>query len=306
MDARILERRLERERRARAQAESLLESKSTELYEANESLRRTGDELALQSAQLAAILDNALTGICMADRSRTIVRANAYAHRVFGYPAGALCGMNLLSVFDPEDVKRTRAVGLEMADLGNMQGEEMAGRTRTGGIVPLQVSASELYIRDERFTLWIFHDITARKQREAEQARLEDELRRAQKLESLGTLSSGIAHEINTPVQFIGDNLHFLKDAFEDLMGLLRMAYADAHAGTDGDGPDGEEFDYLAGEIPQAVEQSIEGVTRIAQIVRAVREFSHPGTSEKAHVDINQAIESSAIIATSPTAWKRT
>ncbi len=311
MDPALFEKRLSRERAARAEAERLLESKSAELYGANEELRSTAGELALQSSQLNAILDNALTGIFVADAERIITRANAYAHRVFGYADGSLQGTKLTDLFAADHVEKTRAVGFEAVNLSEKAREEITGIKLTGENIPLELSVSEVYLKDEPCTLWIFEDITRRKAEEAERAQLEEELRQALKLEALGTLASGIAHEINTPVQFIGDNLHFLSDALNELLeafdpaeksGATEQSSAPGTAVSNGPDAGSVDVEYLKTEVPDAISQSIEGIERITEIVSAVREFSHPGSREKTNIDLRKAIEST--IAISRGQWK--
>ena len=129
----------------------------------------------------------------------------------------------------------------------------------------------------------------------------------ARKLESIGQLAAGIAHEINTPTQYIGDNTRFLQGAFRDLSELLRRS----RELTSGD-PALEarisklnrefDLDYLFAEIPRAIEQNLEGIERVSTIVRAMKEFTHPGSEEKKGVDINQCIESAITVARNE--WK--
>jgi PAS domain S-box-containing protein len=146
-----------------------------------------------------------------------------------------------------------------------------------------------------------------------EKKALESQLMNAQKLESIGQLAAGIAHEINTPTQYVGDNAQFLQEAFSDLMALFGQfdAYFEASkAGSDTSSmvPTLEEtreeadFEYLAEEIPSAIDQTLEGVHRISEIVRSMKEFSHPGTDQKTSVDLNCALGTTLTVARNE--WK--
>jgi signal transduction histidine kinase len=129
----------------------------------------------------------------------------------------------------------------------------------------------------------------------------------------VGQLAAGIAHEINTPTQYIGDNVRFLKDAFEDLKSLL-SSYERWFSAARKDGLSREtleeaaaavgktDTDYLLEEIPKAIDQSLEGVGRVAALVSAMKEFSHPDTKEKAPLDLNRAIASTITVARNE--WK--
>jgi len=177
-----------------------------------------------------------------------------------------------------------------------------------GGVRHLKVTASPIHDRDERVTAVIetIEDVSDR-------LRLERELNQAQKLESVGRLAAGIAHEINTPVQYVGDNIEFLQIAYGTLIDVAKifqrlvehgrarpippglLAEADGLAGS-------ANIDYLAEQVPRAIEQSIEGIGRISTIVQAMKEFSHPGIAEKMDVDLNQCIRSTATV--SRNEWK--
>jgi two-component system NtrC family sensor kinase len=137
---------------------------------------------------------------------------------------------------------------------------------------------------------------------------LERELASAQKLESIGQLAAGIAHEINTPIQFIGDNVRFLQETVDDVLKVVdRMTplLAGQSAALSASEVAGllETIDlsYLRQEVPKALAQSLEGVERISTIVRAMKEFSHPAVDKAPH-DLNRAITSTITVASNE--WK--
>ncbi len=142
---------------------------------------------------------------------------------------------------------------------------------------------------------------------------LQHQLMQAQKLESIGQLAAGIAHEINTPTQFIGDNTRFLREAFAGLLGVMERYRALKEAARSGqvspeliaaveDKEEEADLDYLTQEIPLAIEQSMEGIERVAHIVQAMRAFSHPGGQEMTAVDLNKAVETTVTVARNE--WK--
>ncbi len=134
-----------------------------------------------------------------------------------------------------------------------------------------------------------------------------------QKLESIGKLAAGIAHEINTPAQYVGDNMEFLEQSFGDIMDLFKKYRALQAAAEAGDvspdlvsevseAADTADIEFLEEEIPRALTQSREGVARVTKIVGAMKEFSHPGTAERQPIDLNRAIESTVTVARNE--WK--
>lgn len=145
------------------------------------------------------------------------------------------------------------------------------------------------------------------------QKRLELGLNQAQKLEAVGRLAAGIAHEINTPTQYVGDNIEFLQIGYDGLVGLANAFHrmvetASADKLTSGMISEAKDLiananlDYLAEQIPRAIGQSLEGVERISTIVQAMKEFSHPGATAKSHADLNQCIRSTVMV--SRNEWK--
>jgi PAS domain S-box-containing protein len=174
-------------------------------------------------------------------------------------------------------------------------------RTQDGRTLQVESSSHALRYDGHQAVLVVAQDVTAR-------AQLEMDLRHAQKLEAVGSLAAGIAHEINTPIQFIGDNTRFLLDSFADLAKVLdayrklgqaagRCGKACGLAQEVTAAEEAADLVFIQEEIPKAIAQTLEGVTRVATIVRAVKEFAHPNPSEKAATDLNQALQSTLIVA---------
>ena len=138
---------------------------------------------------------------------------------------------------------------------------------------------------------------------------LERELRLAQKLEAVGQLSAGIAHEINTPIQFVSDTNRFLDNAFADLQVVLD-AYAELLAAEQQGAVTPElvrrveeaeeiaDIAYLRARIPEAFVRSFDGIQRVSKIVGAMRAFAHPPVPERSLVDVNDAVQNTLIVAT--------
>jgi len=142
---------------------------------------------------------------------------------------------------------------------------------------------------------------------------MEMQLAQAQKLEAIGQLAAGIAHEINTPIQYVGDNTRFLQESFFEIVALLDKYHGlvqSARAGALGQeqlaGVEAVEaktdLDYLTQEIPKAIYESLGGLARVAEIVRAMREFSHPDIGEKVATNLNKAIANTITVARNE--WK--
>lgn len=145
-----------------------------------------------------------------------------------------------------------------------------------------------------------------------ERRALEGQLRHAQKLEGIGQLAAGIAHEINTPTQFVTDNLTFLSDSWKSIFELLEL-YRGAIRDAAGSLPvemqaslreaeQNYDLEFIAAEVPRAIDQSLDGASRVAKIVRAMKEFSHPDSAEKTATDLNKSIDSTITVARNE--WK--
>lgn len=179
-------------------------------------------------------------------------------------------------------------------------------------------SSIEIEVRERTAELQRAHDQLeeAAEQRvvaEHEHELLGAQLVQAHKLESIGQLAAGIAHEINTPTQFVGDNTRFLKDSFEELSPVLKKAEALADSVQAGQSPaelagelkaslDEADVEFLVAEIPKAISQSLGGIDRVRSIVQSMKDFSHPGVEGMSSLDLNRSIESTITVARNE--WK--
>ncbi|MCR9200363.1 MAG: ATP-binding protein [Planctomycetaceae bacterium] len=175
-----------------------------------------------------------------------------------------------------------------------------------GGTTWCTIDVTKFHVGDELKIVLSHDDIS-------EVKNLQGQLVHAQKLEAVGQLAAGVAHEINTPIQYIGDNARFLKDSAADLLDVLSSAIELVDRAAAGPVSDEEiaaikekieaaDVEYLEEEIPSAIEHSIDGANRVASIVRAMKAFSHPGQEGKSQVNLNEALESTITVATNE--WK--
>jgi PAS domain S-box-containing protein len=257
-------------------------------------------ELRESKERLDALLHNSSDMITVVAVDGTVLYQAGSVRSVLGYPPSQLVGTRLTDWVAPDDAPLL----LTLCQTTETDGAELALRHADGSLRACEVRATSLLDHPAWAGVVLnIRDVSDRK-------RLEVELRLAQKLESVGALAAGIAHEINTPIQYISNSVDFLDGAFADIA-QLQHAYAtllDAAARGDVDvellarvsaAEETADIEYLRERIPAALERSHDGLARVAKIVGAMRVFGHPPTSGTAPVDINAAIENTLVVAAS-------
>jgi PAS domain S-box-containing protein len=265
--------------------------------------RRAEAEIQTSEARYRELVENASDIVYTTDLETRLTSLNRVGQQTLGYSEAEATKLTLWQVVAPkyhEVVEQGRArlsVGERDITL------EVGVIAKDGRPMELQVKPRLIYKDGKPVGVQgIGRDITGRDAAEME-------LRHAQKLESVGRLASGIAHEINTPIQFVGDNTRFLQDSFAGLQTLLTK-YQELRDAADSSTvspklleevrkvEEKSDSAYLMEEIPKALAQTLDGVTRVATIVRAMKEFAHPEARDMAATDLNRALLSTLTVAT--------
>ncbi len=267
------------------------------------------NELRESEEKYRNILENIEEGYYEVDLAGNFTFVNNSTCKRLGYPKKELIGMNNRNYMDQETAKSVYQTFNKVYTTGvSSKGFEYEFIRKDGARTTIELSVS--LIRDSKGKPVGFRGVS---RDISERRKMELELIQARKLESVGQLAAGIAHEINTPTQFVGDNITFLKEATEDIFALQEKQGLLLEAAKTGSvtneiinavesALEEADVEYLKEEIPKAVDQSLDGVARVSKIVRAMKEFSHPGANNMTVADINEAIETTITVARNE--WK--
>jgi signal transduction histidine kinase len=317
-----------------AEANRTIEERSRSLREANASLRATEAELTRAAREQRRVLDSLSAMLIGVDDQGRVVEWNSVACALFGLTDAQVLGQPFagLSLCWDRDVVRD-AVAESLASGERVRRENIAvqpppeagaaggaldqaapagpapgsaaGEAPSGAELErnrvVSITVNPTQAEGGRGFAIIGSDVTERQL-------LEMQLHQAQKLESVGTLAAGIAHEINTPMQFVSDNLRFVSQSVTPLTAVLQLIPEIVDGSRSGTVPPdlvarldlataGVDVAFLADELPAALGEMQEGVLRVTTIVRAMKDFSHPGNQGRQSADLNKAISTTLSVA---------
>ncbi len=247
--------------------------------------------------------------IIIADIDRCIKDMNPAFSDLFGYSLDDLRGQKTSIIYENEsDFKRLGELMKRESNSGKSIIYTSHYRKKSGELFVGETAVFAIHDLNGILTgfMGLIRDIT-------EQKELEQQLAYSHKLESIGLLAAGVAHEINTPIMYVSGNIRFLKESFDNIIQLLekqKELYESVKNNQDATPlladiektKESLQYDFLLEEIPQAIADSQEGVDRITHIVQAMKKFSHPGMDAMTLVDIKDAIENTITIASNE--WK--
>jgi len=265
--------------------------------------------LRRNESRYRTLVESMHEGLIMARRGGIVSYANDRFCAMLGRDRKELVGQPMSAFVDAGSRKRLEKM------LADSQSQSHVGRAEeilwehVGGRHIYSLVSPSAYADEDGKPAGFFAIVTDTTDRKG----LESQLLQSQKLEAIGQLAAGIAHEINTPAQYVGNNVQFIKGAFEDVFAVLDAVRGFISASKAAcPGPEQvkalealvqeRDVDYLCAEVPGAIAQTLEGVERISTIVRSVKQFAHPGAAVMASADLNESMKSTATV--SRNEWK--
>ncbi len=277
--------------------------------------RKENDDLiASEKEELEVTLKSITDGVMTVDRNDIIISINKAAENIIGYTQEELVGKNIryfLNLIFNDDENRLKDEAIKFMEFINPNDEKSDSFnivTKKKESLVINISVNKLQNKNGDLTgyIYVIWDLT-------ERLNVEKQLAFSQKMESIGQLAAGVAHEINTPMQYINDNNRFQKEAFSKFndfimkleeklittktnmsVKMLIEWYQTVRKELD--------IDFYSSEIPSAIGQSQEGIDRVIKIIKAMKDFSHPGQKDKNYANINNSIEVTSTI--SKNEWK--
>lgn len=296
-----LERRLAMEIASRKEAERLLEVKSRELFSKNQHLRFSSLELLDHVELISTIIDAVPHVVLTCNEGYTIEMANSASAKLLGYPPERLVGHHVDELLPCYGIYRRE---LEME---SFLVPELTVKKSDGSIIQGELRGRRTRVKDKPLIVMVISDTSGRKAAETLKEKVYQQLYESRRLEAIGALSSGIAHELNTPIQFIGDNINFVGHSLNkihesykhydvlkrecEVKGLLPESVERIEAFNQR-----IELPILIKEIMSSIRETMDGVNQVRDIALLMKEFSHPGTGAPEPSDINCVVQSAITI----------
>jgi len=298
------------------EAESRASEIAEQLQESNHRLREYADALEHEVQRAKAVFDSAAEGIIIFDDSGQIESMNKAAENIFLVSCDphsdefqSLTIQDLFIDFLRCEYENSNCLAGRVQEAMG-RSVETDGKKSDGSTIPIELVIGQFSHGNRRWYSGIVRDLSRKRI-------LEAQLAQAQKLESVGQLAAGIAHELNTPIQFVADNTRFLRDSFATMERVLQELDSITQTTSVGVSANlcpppltddfwhhyrSDELRFVREEIPRAIDQTLEGAENVARIVRAMKVFSHPGSKELQQIALNSALDST--ITVSRNEWK--
>lgn len=281
-------------------AESLARA-NDELRDQAEHLKATEEQLRRAAQERRRVLDALSAFLIGVDGHGQVTEWNQVSSELFGVRAGEALERPFDQLALPWDREAVGDAVRECLASGRRVLRDAFAVAQQDGSRIVSFTVNPTQHEGRRGFVIIGADVTERQM-------LESQLHAARKLESVGTLSAGIAHEINTPMQFVGDNVRFVAQSMGPAIALLELAPALLEGARRGELDDeaarrveqlldGVDAEFVTAEVPLALDETLEGIERVTTIVRAMKDFSHPGGDGHELADLNQAIETTLAVA---------
>jgi len=258
--------------------------------------KESEEKVKTQWKYYRALKDNSPEGIVTLDQDRKVVDINQAFKKIFGYSLDSIKGKHLENFILPKRLKEEGQAIIEKIKKGDNIFRNSVRKTKENKEIHCSIIGAPININSQHMDYFlIYRDITREK-------KLEVQLMQTNKMEAIGQLAAGIAHEINTPTQYVNSNIEFFTEIFPDVLALIqeygkfysfiKESYDDKDEVEDLKEITGNvDISFLKNEVKEALKDSLEGLNKISNIVDAMRTFSHPGTKDKQEINVNKLIQ---------------